>query len=80
MAALRAVGCLVQSLAAIGDGVPDIMVASRGRIILLEIKDGNKPPSERKLTDCQRAWHDRWSSRVPVYVACSVTDALALCT
>jgi Holliday junction resolvase len=59
--ALRAVGASVQSLAAVGHGVPDLLVGYQGKNILIEIKDGNKTPSKRKLTDDQVKWHDNWN-------------------
>jgi Holliday junction resolvase len=59
--ALRAVGASVQSLAAVGHGVPDLLVGYEGKNILIEIKDGNKTPSKRKLTDDQVKWHDNWN-------------------
>lgn len=61
VAALRKVGCKVQSLAAIGDGCPDLMVGWAGVITLMEVKDGSKPPSARQLTDAQRVWHAIWA-------------------
>jgi len=59
--ALRAVGASVQSLAAVGHGVPDLLVGYEGKNILIEIKDGNKTPSKRKLTDDQMKWHESWN-------------------
>ena len=58
--ALRSVGAVVQSLAAVGKGVPDLLVGYQGKTILLEVKDGNKPPSARKLTEDQIKWHGAW--------------------
>ena len=58
--ALRAVGATVQSLAGVGKGVPDLLVGYQGKTLLLEVKDGNKPPSERRLTEDQLAWHGAW--------------------
>jgi Holliday junction resolvase len=60
VAALRAVGATVQSLATAGDGVPDLLVGHGGLNYLLEVKDGNKPPSKRQLTDDQVKWHTDW--------------------
>lgn len=73
--ALRATGCTVQSLAAVGCGCPDIIVG-RGRVtVLMEVKDGRKPPSARELTPDQVAWHAAWNG-APVSVVLSVEDAL----
>lgn len=60
VAALRQYGATVQSLAAIGNGCPDILVGWRGKTAILEIKDGAKPPSKRALTPDQLDWHARW--------------------
>lgn len=58
--ALRAVGASVQTLAAIGKGVPDLLVGYQGKTLLFEVKDGSKPPSERRLTEDQLKWHGAW--------------------
>ena len=73
--ALMACGCEVQSLAAIGGGVADLLVHHRatGRLLLVEVKDGDKPPSARKLTPEQVEWH----KRCPVVVAADVMAAVA---
>ena len=74
VAALRQVGATVQSLAAVGQGVPDLMVAFRSNLHLLEIKDGTLPPSHRRLTPEQERWHSTWGS--PVKVVKDVWEAL----
>ena len=58
--ALKAAGATVQSLAAVGQGVPDLLVGFQGKTLLMEIKDGKKSPSHRKLTEQQLAWHGSW--------------------
>lgn len=58
--ALRACGATVQSLAAIGGGVPDLLVLHRNRLMLYEVKDGAKSPSKRRLTKAQTDWHEKW--------------------
>ena len=73
--ALRAIGASVQSLAAVGDGVPDLLVGYRGRTFLLECKDGDKVPSARKLTPDQERWHAAWRGEA-VIVVNSVDEAL----
>lgn len=74
--ALRAVGATVQSLAAVGQGVPDLLVGYQGKTFLLEIKDGTKTPSQRKLTDDQVKWHETWTGGV-IAVVDSVDSAWA---
>jgi hypothetical protein len=64
--ALEKAGCSVQSLSALGAGVPDLLVGTRDRNCLLEIKDSSKPPSARKLTPAQEAWHKSWRGKVAV--------------
>ena len=58
--ALRQIGCTVQDLAVVGDGCPDLLVGYRGRNFVLEVKDGEKVPSARKLTPEQVVWHHDW--------------------
>lgn len=76
VAALRAIGASVQSLAATGKGVPDLLVGWRGQTYLIEVKDGALPPSARKLTPDQEAWHAAWTGK-PVTVITCVDSALA---
>lgn len=74
--ALQRIGCRVQSLAAVGRGVPDLLVGTPdGRLVLFEVKDGTKPPSERRLTADQESWHATWR-RWPVYVVNSAKEAV----
>lgn len=72
--ALRKMGCSVQSLASIGNGVPDILVARCGKMALAEIKDGAKVPSKRRLTEDEINWHANW--KAPVWVIQSVQEAI----
>ena len=60
VSALRAAGATVQSLAAVGDGVPDLLVGFRNATILLEVKDGAKVKSAQKLKPKQVSWHATW--------------------
>lgn len=59
--AMRAIGATVHSLAALGDGCPDLLVGYNGRTVLMEVKDGNKPQWEIKLTPAQEKWHKSWT-------------------
>ena len=60
VSALRKIGCSVQDLSRVGRGCPDLLVGWRGINVAMEVKDGSKPPSERKLTKSQKAWHVDW--------------------
>lgn len=70
--ALRGVGATVQSLAPIGKGCPDLLVAHDGVNYLLEVKSGPTEP----LTEDERAWLDGWGGQVAVVR--SVAGALAV--
>jgi Holliday junction resolvase len=77
--ALRKVGCRVQPLHMVGKGCPDILVGKGGRVLLMEIKDGTKPPSARKLTADEQVWHDLWADVAKtgsLVVVASVGEAL----
>ena len=60
VSALRASGAVVQSLAGVGQGVPDLLVGIRGRLMLIEVKDGSKVPSKQRRTALQDVFFDRW--------------------
>jgi hypothetical protein len=71
---MRAVGATVRVITQ-GDGLPDLLVGYNGHTILMEIKDGNKPPSARKLTDNEQKFFDEWKGG-PLYKVESVDQAL----
>jgi hypothetical protein len=64
-----------------GDGFPDLVVGSppneKGmrRIGFVEVKDGAKPPSRRKLTADQIAFWDEWKG-CPMALVMDVEGAL----
>lgn len=74
--ALRRAGASVQPIAAMGRGVPDLLIGYRGRNYLLEVKDGGKRPSARRLTKDESGWHEAWGGQVAI--AETVEAALAL--
>ncbi|WP_186425079.1 hypothetical protein [Cupriavidus metallidurans] len=78
VAALRKIGATVQPLHAVGQGCPDLLVGWRGMTSLLEVKDGKKPPSARKLTEDQEKWHAEWRGQVAVVE--TVEQAIAAIT
>ena len=61
VADLRKAGCLVVSLAAMGDGLPDLLVGYNGHNFLLEIKSATG-----KLTPDQKRWHLFWNGQIDV--------------
>lgn len=73
--ALRQIGCTVQHLHAVGDGCPDLLVGAYGQTLLVEVKDGSKPPSARRLTEDQLAWHGAWTGG-PVAIVTDIEGAI----
>jgi Holliday junction resolvase len=77
VSALRAAGASVQSLAGVGKGVPDLLVGFQGKTLLMEVKDGRKTPSARRLTEDQLKWHGGWNGG-PLAVVDGVDAALRM--
>lgn len=76
--ALREIGCSVLDLSPMGDGCPDLLIWSGRmmRYVLVEVKNGDLPPSRRRLTPDQIEFHQTW--RGPIVVLESVSEALQL--
>lgn len=75
--ALRDAGCWVLDLSGVGNGCPDLLVHKPTHpwdLVLLEIKDGAKPPSARKLTPDQIEFHA--GCKAPLVVVKNVDEAL----
>lgn len=53
----------------------DLLIGYKGRSILLEVKDGSKPPSARKLTPNEQKFHDEWTGG-PLHVVTCIAEAL----
>lgn len=68
VAALRKLGALVQSLAALGGGVPDLLVCFRGKLCLMEVKSPGGKLRADQLTFQDVGW--------PVFVVNSVGQAV----
>jgi hypothetical protein len=65
-------------LSAVGGGVPDLLAhppTFPWVPVFLEVKDGSKPPSARKLTPAQLEFHAEWKG--VLYVVTNVDQALA---
>lgn len=54
-------GCSVVDLSSLGHGVPDMLIGYGGLCIPVEIKDGAKPPSKRKLTEDEERFRMNWT-------------------
>lgn len=78
-AALRQCGWTVHDLSGVGGGVPDLLAIKRGRVVFIEVKDGAKRPSARKLTPDQVELHAAFrAAGAPVHVVTSVDEVVAL--
>jgi len=76
VSALRACGATVRAVT-MGDGIPDLLVGYRGYTLLLEVKDGNKPPSARALTLAEQKFFDEWTGGL-LAVVNDVEEALEI--
>lgn len=77
----RELGASVLILSAVGKGCPDLLVGltdnqGRKHNILVEVKDGKKSPSQRKLTKDEQLFFDTWKGRVTVID--SIAEAILL--
>ena len=59
------------------EGLFDLLVSYRGKTLLLEVKDGAKPPSARRLTDAEAKFHNEWPGE-NLHIVNSVEEAVAL--
>lgn len=71
---LRKCGFTVAITSGLGEGFPDLVVGKKGRTRLVEVKDPAKPPSARKLTPDEQAFHERWPDKI--IIALTVEDVL----
>jgi hypothetical protein len=77
--ALRSVGWTVFDTSRLGNGFVDAVAARRGRVEFIEIKDGHKVPSARKLTAKESSFHQACQlAGVTVRIIESVSEALEL--
>lgn len=79
--ALRDIGCSVLDLSGVGKGCPDLLVTPPTfpecrMAVLMEIKDGCKVRSARKLTKAQEKFHREWKGWI--YTVTSVEEALSV--
>ena len=57
-------------------GACDLIVGGLGINVLIEIKDGSKPPSKRRLTEKEEAFHNRWIG--PLFIIETIEQARTL--
>lgn len=76
--AIREIGGEVTHLHALGRGVADILISWRQQWVVMEIKDGTKPPSKQRLTPDEARWIGR--QKAPVYVVTSAAEAVGILT
>lgn len=74
--AFRQLGCKVHHLHGVAQGCPDVMVGIDGFNVLVEIKNGDKPPSQRRLTPLQQEWHFTWTGQKCIIK--NIDEAIAL--
>lgn len=69
--AFRCAGASVKPVHTV-KGFVDLIVGINGRNLLIEVKDGSKAQSRRKLTECEQAFHDSWKGKI--FIVESVDD------
>ena len=74
--AFRQMGATVQILSDIGKGCPDLVVGVKGKNLLVEVKNGKKPPSGQKLTEDEQIFFDNWAGQVCIVK--SIEEAISL--
>jgi hypothetical protein len=73
--AMRAEGAYVKQIN--DEGLFDLLVSHRGETLLIEVKDGAKPPSARRLTEAELKFHEEWPLS-NLFIITSVEEAIAL--
>lgn len=63
---LRQLGYSVYITSMVGKGFPDLVIGKRNKNYLVELKDGSKPPSARKLTDDEAKFIEGWQGTIIV--------------
>ena len=61
---LRKCGVSVFITSMVGKGFPDLLIGTAGRNYLIELKDGAKSASRKKLTDDEKVFFDYWAGQV----------------
>lgn len=72
---LRFVGATVAITSGAGHGLPDLLVGWRGKTFMIEVKDGRRKLSARRLTRDEQWFVDHWVGH-PVAIVESETETL----
>jgi hypothetical protein len=59
-------GASITSTHTIGKGFPDLVIGYKGINYLIELKDGNKPKSQKKLTPDEVEFHLKWNGQIAI--------------
>lgn len=77
--ALQRIGVYVVDCSHVGAGFPDLLCLFRGQVTLVEIKDGQKAPSRKRLTPAQTIFHAEVLAKgCKVHVVETVDEAIWL--
>ncbi len=71
---LRKLGFSVRITSSLGQGFVDLVLGKAKKNYLVELKDGSKPPSARKLTPDEEKFIEEWKGSV--IVASSLEEIL----
>lgn len=74
IAGLEMIGCSVWDTSRLGGGGPDLVASLGRRTVLIEVKDGAKSPSRRKLTPKQVDFWKTWQGEYAIVL--SIDDAI----
>ena len=71
-------GVKVAITSSLGGGFPDLVIGYRGVNYFVELKDGDKPPSKRKLTSDEKRWHKMWDGYGQVATCKNLEECLGV--
>ncbi len=60
----------------VGRGYPDLNIGFKGENLLIELKDGSKTASRKKLTEDEKKFHKDWKGSV--HIVESLEDVLSI--
>ena len=63
---LRQLGISVAITSMLGKGFPDLVIGYKKRNYLIELKDGKKAKSQKKLTECEEEFFNAWKGQINV--------------